>query len=300
MFEMQRLNIVRRTVLDSSGPNSYFAINGPKVFAELANNLVAGLGWAGPEVGSLVSLSTKEDSNMYFDLTYILIVVVPGMLISGAASWLVKSRFNKYSKIPSTRGYTGQMAAQRLLDEAGIQDVEIVRVQGFLSDHYNPATKQLALSPPVFDSTSVAAIGVATHEAGHAIQHATSYYPLKWRSILVPAAVYGNPIGFYAMMFGVALIATAGALGKIVFIFGAVVYSAMLLFQLVTLPVEFNASSRAKQLVVEAGIVGHQEREGIDKVLNAAAMTYVAAFVQTAITLLYFLVRSGLLGGSDD
>jgi Zn-dependent membrane protease YugP len=235
---------------------------------------------------------------MGMDPMYFLIVVIPGMLLSGGASWLVKSRFNKYSKIPSTRGYTGQMAAQKLLDEAGITDVTVVRVQDFLSDHYNPTTKQLALSPPVFDSTSVAAIGVATHEAGHAIQHATGYYPLKWRSLLVPVVQYGSPVGTYAMMGGLMLMASGAVFGKIVFLIGAAAFSCLLLFQLVTLPVEFNASNRAKQLVVEAGIVGHQEREGIDKVLGAAALTYVAAAVQTALTLLYFLMRSGLLGGS--
>ena len=234
------------------------------------------------------------------DPMYFLIVVIPGMILSGGASWLVKSRFTKYSKIPSTRGYTGQMAAQRLLDQAGIHDVEIVRVQGFLSDHYDPRNKRLALSPPVFDSTSVAAIGVATHEAGHAIQHATGYYPLKWRSLLVPVVQFGSPIGTYAMIGGLMLMASNAFLGQVVFLIGAAAFSCLLLFQLVTLPVEFNASNRAKQLVVEAGIVGHQEREGIDKVLGAAAMTYVAAAVQTALTLLYFLWRSGLLGGSRD
>lgn len=234
------------------------------------------------------------------DPFYFLLVIIPGLLLSGAASWLVKSRFNHYSKIPSTRGYTGQMAAQRLLDQAGIHDVEIVRVQGFLSDHYNPMTKQLALSPPVFDSTSVAAIGVATHEAGHAIQHATGYFPLKWRSIIVPAAQIGSPVGMYGMMIGGAMMAGGSLFGQVIFFIGVVAFSCMLLFQLITLPVEFNASARAKQLVVEAGIVGHQERDGIDKVLGAAAMTYVAAFVQTLLTLLYFLWRSGLLGGGDE
>ena len=236
---------------------------------------------------------------MGMDPMYFIMVVIPGMLLSAAASWLVKSRFNKYSKVPSTRGYTGQMAAQKLLDQAGITDVKVVRVQGFLSDHYNPTNKTLALSPPVFDSTSVAAIGVATHEAGHAIQHNVGYYPLKWRSIIVPAAKFGSPIGMYGMMGGLALMAGGATFGKWVFLIGVIFFAGLMLFQLVTLPVEFNASARAKQLVVEAGIVGHQEREGIDKVLSAAAMTYVAAFVQTVLTLLYFLWRSGLLSGNN-
>lgn len=238
---------------------------------------------------------------MGFDWRYMLFVVIPGAILSGGASMLVKSRFNKYSKVPTTKGYTGEQAAQMLLDRAGISDVRVVRVNGFLSDHYNPTNKTLALSPPVFDSTSVAAIGVATHEAGHAIQHATGYYPLKWRSAIVPAVQFGSPIGNYAMMGGLMLMAAGGAMGsfgKWVFILGAVAFSMLLLFQLVTLPVEFNASARAKNLVVEAGIIGHQEAKGVSKVLNAAAMTYVAAFVTTLLTLLYFLMRSGLLGGN--
>ncbi|MFT5302206.1 MAG: Zn-dependent membrane protease YugP [Mariniblastus sp.] len=237
------------------------------------------------------------------DMGYILWVVIPGALLSGGAAWLVKSRFAKYSKVPTTRGYTGQMAAQKLLDAAGIHDVQIVRVDGMLTDHYDPRNKRLALSSVVYDRTSVAAIGVATHEAGHAIQHATGYYPLKWRSAIVPAANLGTKFGTWGMMIGVIISGfgnSLGGLGGVVFAAGAIAFSLFLLFQLVTLPVEFNASNRAKQLVVEAGIVGPQEREGIDKVLNAAAMTYVAAFVTSLLTLLYFLHRAGLLGGRRD
>jgi Zn-dependent membrane protease YugP len=192
------------------------------------------------------------------------------------------------------------MAAQKLLDYAGITDVRVVRVDGMLTDHYNPTTKQLALSSVVFDRTSIAAIGVATHEAGHAIQHATGYYPLKWRSAIVPVANIGTQFGTWGMMIGLMLIASQSVLGQGVFVVGAALFSLFVLFQLVTLPVEFNASNRAKQLVVEAGIVSREEREGIDKVLGAAAMTYVAAFISSLLTLLYFLMRSGLLGGSRD
>jgi len=233
----------------------------------------------------------------FMSFQYMLMVVLPGMALSGAASWLVKARFNKYSKVASRNGFTGQQAAQKLLDRAGISDVRVVRVDGMLTDHYNPSTKQLALSSAVFDRTSIAAIGVATHEAGHAIQHATAYYPLKWRSALVPATGIGTRFGKWTMMGGLMLMAVAGPIGKVVFLIGAGLFGMLLLFQLVTLPVEFNASNRAKQLVVEAGIVSEQERHGIDKVLTAAAMTYVAAFVTTLLTLLYFLHRAGLLGG---
>jgi len=236
----------------------------------------------------------------YVNLGYMLWVALPGMLLSGGAAWLVKARFAKYSKVPSQRGYTGQQAAQALLDAAGISDVQVVRVDGSLTDHYNPRTKQLALSTPVFDKTSIAAIGVATHEAGHAIQHATGYYPLKWRSAIVPAANLGTRFGTWGMMIGLMVSsvgAAAGDFGFYIFAGGAVAFSLFLGFQLITLPVEFNASARAKRLVVDAGIVLPQERTGIDKVLNAAAMTYVAAFVTSLLTLLYFLHKAGLLGG---
>lgn len=234
-----------------------------------------------------------------FDMGYILLVLLPSMALSGGAAWLVKTRFAKYSRIPSTRGYTGQMAAQKLLDYAGIHDVQVVRIDGMLTDHYNPTTKRLALSSQVFDRTSIAAIGVATHEAGHAIQHATGYYPLKWRSLIVPAANIGTRFGTYGMMGGLAIMGANRVFGQWVFLIGAAAFGLFLLFQLITLPVEFNASARAKRLVVEAGIVGPQEREGIDKVLGAAALTYVAAFVTSLMTLLYFLYRAGLLGGNE-
>lgn len=244
-----------------------------------------------------ISVFSSPVAMIGIDPWYFLFVILPGMALSGGAAWLLKSRFAKYSQVPSQKGYTGQQAAQMLLDRAGITDVKVVRVDGSLTDHYNPTTKSLALSTPVFDQTSIAAIGVATHEAGHAIQHATGYFPLKWRSLLVPATGIGSKFGTYTMMGGLMLMGLAYGLGQIVFIIGACLYGLLLLFQLVTLPVEFNASNRAKQLVVEAGIVSEQERDGIDKVLGAAAMTYVAAFFTTLLTLLYFLHRAGLLGG---
>ena len=234
----------------------------------------------------------------FTNIQYMLMVLLPGMALSGGASWLVRTRFAKWSKVPSSRGYTGQMAAQRLLDFANISDVKVVRVDGILSDHYNPTTKQLALSSAVFDKTSIAAIGVATHEAGHAIQHATGYYPLKWRSMIVPVANIGTKFGTYGMMIGVAFLAAGSVFGQFVFGLGALAFLVFVLFQLVTLPVEFNASNRAKQLVVEAGIVGEQETLGIEKVLGAAALTYVAAFISSLLTLVYFLMKSGLLNGN--
>ncbi len=232
-----------------------------------------------------------------FDMKYLLMVMLPGMLISGIASWMVKKAFNTYSTVRSRRGIHGAHAAQMLLDRAGITDVKIVPTQGYLSDHYNPTTKCLALSEPVFNSDSIAAIGVATHEAGHAIQHATSYGPLWLRSALVPTVGIGNKIGYFAMMIGAGMVASQNALGMWIFGAGVALFSCVLLFQLITLPVEFNASARARRLVVEAGIIDVDERVGVDRVLTAAALTYVAAAISTLLTLLYFLMRSGLIGG---
>ena len=236
---------------------------------------------------------------MFFDPLYLLLVLVPGFIISGAASMLVKSTFKRYSNVRSRNGYTGAQAAKKLLDNAGIHDVAVVRSQGYLSDHYNPTTKQLALSEPVYDSNSIAAVGVATHEAGHAIQHATSYAPLGWRSAIVPLAQVGSKAGYIAMFGGLFLMTANAVLGQWVVGLGAILFGLMLLFQIITLPVEYNASARAKALVVESGIVYPEERIGIDRVLNAAALTYVAAAVSTALTLVYFLIRAGILGGRD-
>lgn len=218
-------------------------------------------------------------------MIYILFIL-PALALSLWASWRVKSAFKKYSSVRAMSGLTGAQAARRLLEGAGIQDVEIVPAQGMLSDHYNPVSKKLALSEEVYGSPSVAALGVACHEAGHAIQHATGYGPLWLRSALVPTANIGSSIGYFTMFIGL-ILQFQGLI-----LVGAVLFSAVLLFQLVTLPVEFDATARAKKLAVEYGIVGAQEREGMDRVLNAAALTYVAAVVSTLMTLLYFLLAA--------
>jgi Zn-dependent membrane protease YugP len=227
---------------------------------------------------------------MIFDPMYLLFIV-PGLALSLWASFRVKHAFNKYSRVRPASGLTGAQAAAELLRSAGIADVKIVRAHGVLSDHYNPITKTLALSDQVYGSSTIAAVGVATHEAGHAIQHARHYAPLWLRSALVPTANIGSSIGYFVMLIGLFMSSTNMVL------IGAVLFSAVLLFQIVTLPVEFNASSRAKALIVQQGIVSPSERRGVDSVLNAAALTYVAAAVSTLLTLLYFLYRSGLLGG---
>jgi Zn-dependent membrane protease YugP len=224
---------------------------------------------------------------MYF------VFIIPALLLSMWASFTTKRNFSKFSKVPAASGLTGAQAAQRLLDGAGIGNVSIQPTRGMLTDHYNPVSRSLNLSEGVYGSRSIAAIGVACHEAGHAIQHATHYKALGLRSALVPTAKIGSSLGYFVMLGGLLLSST-----NMVMV-GAVLFSAVLLFQVVTLPVEFDASNRAKALVSEYGIVTQQERQGMDKVLNAAALTYVAAAVSTLMTLLYFLFRAGLLGSRD-
>jgi Zn-dependent membrane protease YugP len=231
---------------------------------------------------------------MFFIDPMYLLFMLPALALSAWASFRTKSAFNKYSKVRSATGHTGAQAARILLDREGLHDVKINRTHGFLSDHYNPMTRSLALSEAVYGSSSLAAIGVATHEAGHAIQHAHKYAPLWLRSALVPTANIGSSLGYIVMLAGLFLQST-----NMVMV-GAVLFSMVLLFQVVTLPVEFDASARAKELVVAQGIISPSEREGVDKVLNAAALTYVAAAISTLLTLLYFLMRAGLLGGRDE
>ncbi len=226
-----------------------------------------------------------------FDLRYILIVLIPGLIMSGLASLMVKSAFNKYSQVSTRRGFTGAQAAQIMLENAGIHDVRIVPTDGFLSDHYNPANKTLALSEQVYTSRSVAAVGVACHEAGHALQHANGYAPLGLRSAIVPIVSFGAPFTNTLLMLGLFLNL------RPLLLLGIAAFAMVVLFQLVTLPVEFNASARAKRLCVETGIIDADERVGVDRVLNAAALTYVAAFVSSLLTLLYYLWRAGLIGG---
>ena len=227
---------------------------------------------------------------MYFDPLYFLFFIPP-LLLSMWASWKTRSAFKKYSKVRAMTGLTGAQAAERLLQGANISDVKVVPTRGYLSDHYNPVNKTLALSEAVYGTPSIAAVGVACHEAGHAIQHAKGYKPMWLRSLLVPTANIGSKFGYFAMLIGLFMSSTGMVLA------GAVLFSAVILFQLVTLPVEFDASARAKRLAVEYGVVSSQERVGVDSVLNAAALTYVAAAIASLAQLLYFLVRSGLLGG---
>jgi Zn-dependent membrane protease YugP len=222
---------------------------------------------------------------MFFDPLY-LILVAPGIALSLWASFKTKSAFGKYSKVATSSRLTGAQAAKRLLDTAGVAGVTIEPVKGTLSDHYNPVTKKLMLSEPVYASSSVAAVGVACHEAGHAIQHAKGYKPLWLRSLLVPTASFGSRFSWIAIVAGFVLQSQGLVL------VGIILFSAVVLFQLVTLPVEFDASARARKLAPQMGIIGSPaEKEGVDKVLNAAALTYVAAALTSILQLAYFFIR---------
>lgn len=227
---------------------------------------------------------------MFFDPMYFLFVG-PAMILSLVAQFWVKSAFNKYSKVGIQRGLSGAEVAQYIVKQAGL-GVRVERVGGFLSDHYDPTQKVLRLSPNVYDGRSISAVGVAAHEAGHALQHARNYAPLAWRSALVPVTKIGSGLSWPILMVGFLL----GSLGLIKV--GIVLFSAAVLFQVVTLPVEFDASRRAVAIVSSQGIVTQQELGGVKHVLTAAAMTYVAAAISSIATLLYYLMRAGLLGGN--
>ena len=219
---------------------------------------------------------------MYLDPMYFL-YVIPPLLLGLWAQMRVKSTFARYSKVASGRNLTGAQAARMLLDSAGLQGVDVERVPGKLSDHYDPRSKTLRLSEGVFGSASIAAVGVAAHEAGHALQDQVNYGPLKLRSAIVPAVRVGGMVGPILFFIGLLLQFTALAWVGIAF------FGATALFALVTLPVELNASKRAKQVLVTNGILTSEEVLGVDKVLDAAALTYVAAAVQSLATMLYYI-----------
>jgi Zn-dependent membrane protease YugP len=220
-----------------------------------------------------------------------LIFLAPAVIISMLAAVYTRTTFAKYSRIAASSGCTGAQAARQLLTSQGIHNVTIEQVRGFLSDHYDPTSRKLRLSPDVYCSNSLSAIGVACHEAGHAIQHAQGYAALGLRSTLVPAASIGSHLGPLLIMIGIPL----GMMGltKI----GIILFGAAVFFSIVTLPVEWNASARAKVLMVSAGIVSYREQAQAGKVLNAAFLTYVAGALTAVMQLVFFLLRAGLLGG---
>lgn len=218
----------------------------------------------------------------YWDPTYFLVLI--GVVLSLIASSYVKSSFNKYAKIRVMSGMTGAEAAERILQLSGIYDVRVVRVSGHLTDHYNPSTKELALSDSVYHANSISAVSVAAHECGHAVQHAMGYRPIEIRSALVPIANFGSSASWFfiiaGLIFGI----------KILVPIGIVLFSAAVLFQLVTLPVEFNASSRALRILEGNGMLASGEMKGAKRVLRAAAMTYVAAAATAILQLLRLIL----------
>lgn len=230
---------------------------------------------------------------MIFDPLYI-IIIAPALILSLIATTMVKSTFKKYARIRTSSGMTGAQAAALMLSRSGTTDVTIAHAQGFLGDHYDPRTKTLRLSRDVYGSDSLSAVGVACHEAGHALQHAEGYKPLVWRSALVPVAQFGSTFSYWFILAG--LIFSASNLVWA----GIILFSAAVAFSLVTLPVEWDASARAKRQMVACGVVAQSEADSAGKVLNAAFLTYLAAAASALMTLIYFLLRSGLLGGRRD
>jgi uncharacterized protein len=229
--------------------------------------------------------------------TYILFMI-PGVLLMLWAQNKVRSNFGRYSKVPNHLGMTGFQAARRVLDANGLYDVAIEAVPGELSDHYDPRKRILRLSQSVYNVPSIAAIAVASHEAGHAIQHAKAYAPLQLRTAIVPAVNIGSTFGWIVLLVGL-----FAAIQPIAWV-GVALFGLSTLFALVTLPVEFDASNRAKQMLLQLGIVdggvrGGEEAKGVDRMLSAAAWTYVAGFAASVLTLLYYVMLVSGMRRSD-
>ncbi len=217
---------------------------------------------------------------MYYNLDY-LIYILPGFLLALYAQSKIKTNFDKYSRISNGEGLTGRSVAEMILKGHGIYDVAVDRVRGSLTDHYDPAHKVLRLSDPVFDSTSIAALGIAAHECGHAIQHHESYAPLKFRNAIVPAANLGSNLSFLFIFIGLFAFEPLIKLGIALF-------AITVLFQLLTLPVEYDASRRAKAILAD-GVLSGEEMVGVERILSAAALTYVASLLTAIGTLLRFI-----------
>lgn len=221
----------------------------------------------------------------YFDST--LILLIPAIIISAWAQYKVSHTYQVYAQYRSLGGWTASAMARRLLDSLGLAEVKVVITRGNLTDHYDPRHKELRLSEGIYNSSSLAALGIAAHEAGHAVQHARGYVPLKIRSVLVPIAQFGSMLSWPILLIG--LLMGNPTFARV----GVVLFGATVLFQLITLPVEFNASNRALVLLEEGGYLQHDEIPGARKVLSAAAMTYVAAALTGILTLLRLLILSG-------
>ncbi|MEB3156138.1 MAG: zinc metallopeptidase [Cyanobacteriota bacterium] len=226
---------------------------------------------------------------MFFD-TQSLLLTLPALGFSLWAQWRVKSTFHRFAEVGVRSGFTGAEAAEAVLRSAGVQGVKIERHQGFLSDHYDPLVKALRLSPHVYDGRSISAIAVAAHEAGHAIQDKVGYVPLVWRSALVPLCNVGSTLWFFPFLAGILLRQLAFA--PLLMWIGIGLFATVVLFQLITLPTEFNASNRAKAVLASTGIVSSRaEADGVKRVLDAAALTYVAAAAAAVMQLLDLVLR---------
>ena len=232
---------------------------------------------------------------MSFDMTYMLLVVLPGMVLSGGASWLVKRTFKKYESYGTQSGLTGAESARLMLERAGVTNCKIEPIGGRMSDHYDPRDRTLRLSEPVYNARSISAIGVACHEAGHALQHAQGYKWLQMRSSMVPVTNIASKMSMPVLMVGMMMLSLAPVLGQWVVLAGVALFAAAVIFSVITLPVEWDASARAKTAMVNAGFVNAEEASGANKVLNAAFLTYLASAIASIMTLIYYLHRSGLL-----
>lgn len=224
---------------------------------------------------------------MLFDPVY-WIMIIAVMAMMGLASKYVQMTFHRFSEVPVRRRITGAQAARMILDNNGLHNVRVERIAGELTDHYDPRDKTLRLSEPVYDSTSISAVGVAAHEAGHALQDKVGYAPLKFRQGIVPIVNFGSTVGNIMIIAGIIMGLAAGSFGFQVAILGLILYSTGALFALVTLPVEFNASSRALSVLTQYGLVSNEEHSSTKTVLNAAALTYVAAAVGAILQVLYW------------
>lgn len=232
---------------------------------------------------------------MFFDLKYLLFVMLPAMLLMGFAQLRLRSALAKYRQMANSRGLTGAQAAALVMRSAGVTDVGIEPIQGELTDHFDPRAKMLRLSEPVYNSRSIAALAVAAHEAGHAVQQHVGYAPMTVRAGLVPLANIGSSIGPFVILGGLITQIPALAWG------GVLLFGAATAFALVTLPVEFNASARARQLLESNGVVTPSEYGDVRNMLNAAALTYVAGFASALLNLLYYvLLVTGMTRRSED
>ncbi|MCB0323813.1 MAG: zinc metallopeptidase [Bdellovibrionales bacterium] len=228
----------------------------------------------------------------HFDPMYFLFLL-PAIALAGWAQLRVRSTFNEAHQIAAASRLSGAQVAQQILAAEGISDVGIERAEGFLGDHYDPRHKVLRLSDDVYNGRSLAALGIAAHEVGHAVQHAQRYAPLVVRNAVVPMASFGSNASWFLLFLG-AMMSSFNLI-----LAGIFLYSTVVFFQLVNLPVEFDASSRARAILLRRGIVSPAEDKTVGKVLNAAAMTYVAATITAVLTLLYYLMRFGLLGDRE-